>query len=221
MKWISARRFNQSAMRVGLINALAVGLLLASPAQAAAPGPDGNRGHLSRLLHNQKVIDHLGLTVEQASAAQSVSNAAVEHHRSDFDKALEAPERAERVPQVAQVFVLTDARAHEGLKTVLSPHQLQRLQQIQLYTLAMRAFTRADVAQQLELSAAQQQAFNDLTASAGAKLSGIQRSQTVSAADKSQQVRQVRAEALEQVQQQLSAAQWLQWELLSGAAFTQ
>lgn len=222
MKWTPPHRLTSSALRTWLGSCcIASALLCVLPAHAAAPGPDGNRGHLNRLVHNEKVIAHLQLTAEQASAAQKASNEAVEHHRTEFATAMQAPERAERVPKVAETFRLTDARAHTHLKTILSPLQLERFRQIEVQTLGLRAFQRADVVQALDLKAAQQEALRPLIERTGEQLSGIQRSKDLSADEKAQQARQVRQQAVAQVRQQLSGAQWLQWELLSGAEFVQ
>jgi len=193
--------------------------LLAQPAFSAEPGPDGNRGHMNRLLHNPNVIKHLGLSEPQAKAAQEASNAVVEHHRADFEAASTLASREEKVAHVARTFVSITAQTFDQLKDVLSPAQHQRLQQIEIQTFALRAFGRPSVVEYLQLSDAQRQALKAIASEAGEQTKANFQSKTLSSEQKSQQGKQIRDHALQKVRQQLSAEQWVKWELLTGARF--
>jgi len=204
--------------RIGACVALCTALFTQS-VWAAAPGPDGNRGHLNRLLHNPAVINHLGLSDRQAEAAQVASNTVVENHRAEFDAAAAYDTRDARVAHVARLFVTITEQTFAQLKDVLSPAQHQRLQQIELQTFALRAFARPAVASALGLTDAQQRALNTIAAEAGQQTQAIVQSQTLSATEKARQNQKIRESALQNVRQQLNAGQWVKWELLTGARF--
>jgi len=181
--------------------------LLAQPAWGAAPGPDGNRGHLNRLLHNPAVISHLGLSDSQAKAAQAASNAVVEKHRAGFEAAAAYDTREARVAHVARLFVTITEQTFAQLKDVLSPAQQQRLQ------------GRPAVADYLALTAAQQRALATIATDAGQQSQANVQSPERSPAEKSRQGQLIRETALQAVRQQLNAEQWVKWELLTGARF--
>ena len=195
-------------------------LLLALPAFSATPGPDGNRGHLNRLLHSQAVIDHLGLSDDQAKAAQAVSNKTVEDHRAAFEKALAPQTKGERVPQVARVFVSVTAETLARLQSVIDPHQVQRLKQIEIQTFGFRVFNRAEVADFLGLSSEQREKLKSIGEASGERLGAVHKSKTSNAAEKSKAAAEIRGAAMRDVRQQLTALQWVKWELLTGAAFS-
>jgi len=194
--------------------------LLAQPALGAAPGPDGNRGHMNRLLHNPAVINHLGLSSQQAKAAQDASNAVVESFRAAFEQASSLGTREEKVGHVARTFVSITERTFAQLKDILSPAQHQRLQQIEIQTFALRAFGRPAVVEYLQLTDAQQRALKAIASTAGEQSKANFQSKTLSATEKAQQGKKIRDTALQNVRQQLSAEQWIKWELLTGARFS-
>jgi len=204
--------------RIGACIALCAALFT-QPAWAAPPGPDGNRGHLNRVLHNSTVINHLGLSESQAEAAQATSNTVVENHRAEFDAAAAYATRDARVAHVARLFVTITEQTFAQLKDVLSPAQHQRLQQIELQTFALRAFARPSVVSALGLTDAQQRTLNTIAAEAGQQTQAVVQSQTLSAAEKARQNQKIRESALQNVRQQLNAGQWVKWELLTGARF--
>jgi len=194
--------------------------LLAQPALGAAPGPDGNRGHMNRLLHNPAVIQHLGLSSQQATAAQNASNAVVEHYRAAFEAASTLDTREAKVGHVARTFVSITAQTFDQIKDILSPAQHQRLQQIEIQTFALRAFGRPAVVEYLQLTDAQQDALKAIANTAGEQSKANFQSKTLSAAEKAQQGQKIRETALQNVRQELSAEQWIKWELLTGARFS-
>jgi|GEM_PF-1848882 len=198
---------------------LSVSAVFAQPVLAAEPGPDGNRGHMNRLLHNPTVITHLGLSEAQAKAAQEASNAVVEQHRADFEAASKLGSREEKVAHIARTFVSITGHTFDRLKAVLNPAQHQRLQQIEIQTFALRAFGRPGVVEYLQLSDAQQKALKAIASEAGEQTKANFQSKTLSSEQKSLQGKQIRDNALQKVRQQLSAEQWIKWELLVGARF--
>jgi len=204
--------------RIGACVALCAALFT-QPVWAAPPGPDGNRGHLNRLLHNPAVISHLGLSGSQAEAAQAASNAVVENHRAEFDAAAAYDTRDARVAHVARLFVTITEQTFAQLKDVLGPAQHQRLQQIELQTFALRAFGRPAVADYLELTATQQRTLATIATDAGQQTQANVQSPERSPAEKSRQGQIIRETALQAVRQQLNAEQWVKWELLIGARF--
>lgn len=135
--------------------ALVASVLFVQPAAAAPPGPDGNRGHLNRLLHNPAVIAHLGLTAEQARSAQAASNAVIESHRAAFETALKPGTKPERVALVKDLFIAINEETFGRPAAVVSLPQHQRLKQIEIQTFGLRALGRPAVIQYLELTPAQ------------------------------------------------------------------
>jgi len=191
---------------------------LAQPAEGK-PGPDGNRGHVSKLLENPRVIAHLGLTDAQLKAAHAASNAVLERHRADFDRALDPATRTGRGAAVP-VFVAVELQTLDALADVLSQAQLARLRQIELQSFSpLRAFGRAVVAEHLGLSDAQKSALQSIRDDASAKTRANLQSKTLSREEKNASNQQVNDAAVQTFRQRLSAEQWLRWELLTGARF--
>ena len=201
--------------------ALASSVLFAQLAVAAAPGPDGNRGHLNRLLHNPAVIAHLGLTPEQARSAQSISNAVIESHRSAFETALKPGTKRERVPLVKDLFITINEETFGKLAAVVSQPQQQRLKQIEIQTFGLRALGRPAVIQYLELTSAQSDQLGKVGDAMGDRISGIHKASDMSAAAKKEATGRIRQDALGEARQVLSPEQWVRWELLIGAEFRQ
>lgn len=215
----TSRKTRTARLSLGAIGLSLCMMLLADPALSAPPGPDGNRGHLNRLLHDPALIDHLGLTGEQAATAQKISNDVIENHRAAFDKALTSDNKAERVPLVARVFVSVNAETFDRLARVIDVHQRQRLEQIEIQTFGIRAFSRPAVIDHLGLTPSQRNELRSLGNRTGEQLSGLHRSSTLSAAEKSDSARRIRHDALREARQRLNAGQWVKWELLTGAEF--
>lgn len=198
---------------------LMAALLFSLPAISAQPGPDGNQGHLNRLLHNSTVVQHLGLSHEEAEAAQSVSNDVVEAHREDFEHALMPAEKSDRVPRVARVFVSVNQDTFRTLESVLSDDQRQRLKQIEIQTFGVRALTRPAIAQQLNLEPSQIARLRDISSDAGSQLSTLKQSSDISPSEKSVQAQTIRRAAINEARHLLTEEQWVTWELLTGAEF--
>ncbi|GAA5232538.1 hypothetical protein GCM10025795_08870 [Verticiella sediminum] len=127
--------------------------------------------------------------------------------------------KAERVPQVARVFVAVNAETFDRLKDVVSAAQHERLKQIEIQTFGVRAFGRPEVIDELGLTVSQQDALRLLGTDTGERLAGIQRSTSLTAAEKSRLAGEIRGSALRDARKHLSAEQWVKWELLTGAAF--
>jgi len=203
---------------------LCLGTVLAQSAfaqvpQEGKPGPDGNRGHVSKLLHNPKVIAHLGLSDAQIQAARDASNTVLERHRSDFERALDPKTRTGRGAAVP-VFVAVELNTLDALEGILSQAQLTRLRQIELQSFsALRALGRTVVADYLGLTDAQKQTLQTIRDDAGAKTRANFQSKTLSATEKSAANQDIQRVALQNMQQHLSAEQWVKWELLTGARF--
>lgn len=199
--------------------ALIAAALLAQPAVAAAPGPDGNRGHLNRLLHDKAVIAHLGLTDEQARAAQAASNAAVESHRAAFETALKPGTKAERVPLVKDLFITVNEDTFRRLEGVITPAQHQRLRQIEIHTFGVRAFGRPAVVEYLGLTPEQAARLNAVGDAMGEQIGGIHKASDMNAAAKAEATARIRRAALAEARQAIGPEQWVKWELLVGAEF--
>ncbi len=204
---MTSNRVYISRFRTAAAVLFASAVLLAQPVAAAPPGPDGNRGHLNRLLHDPAVVAYLGLTDEQARAAQAVSDAVIESHRAAFETALKPETKAERVPLVKDVFISVNAETFE------------RLEQIEMQTFGVRAFGRPAVVEYLDLTASQRERLDKIGNAMGDRLSGIHRSSDLSAAEKKEATGKIRLEAISQARQAVSAEQWVKWELLTGAEF--
>ncbi|BBK30792.1 hypothetical protein EDC65_1772 [Stella humosa] len=215
---MASHHVRMSKFRLGAI-ALFSAVLFAQTASAAAPGPDGNRGHLNRLLHNPTVIAHLGLTAEQARAAQGISNAVIESQRVEFETALKPATKAERVPLVKDLFIAVNADTFKRLESVISAAQNQRLRQIEIHTFGVRAFGRPAVIQYLELTPAQTERLSKVGDAMGDQLSGLHKSSAMSAAEKKEATGRIRTAALAEARQAMSPEQWVRWELLIGAEF--
>ena len=216
---MTSNRVYISRIRTAAAVLFASAVLLAQPAAAAPPGPDGNRGHLNRLLHDPAVVAYLGLTDEQASAAQAVSDAVIESHRAAFETALKPETKAERVPLVKDVFISVNAETFERLEKVVGVHRSERLEQIEVQTFGVRAFGRPAVVEYLDLTAAQRERLDKIGTAMGDRLSGIHRSSDLSAAEKKEATGKIRLEAMSQARQAISPEQWVRWELLTGAEF--
>jgi len=209
--------------RLLLAAALSLGAVLHQPALAqpaeGKPGPDGNRGHVSKLLANPRVTAHLGLSDAQLSAAQAASDAVLERHRADFDRALDPATRTGRGAAVP-VFVAVELQTLDALADILSAAQLTRLRQIELQSFSpLRALGRAVVADHLGMTDAQKTALQAIRDDASAKTRANFQSQTLSAAEKTAANQKVNDDAVLAFRQQLSAEQWVKWELLTGARF--
>lgn len=196
-------------------------VLLPQPSVSAPPGPDGNRGHLNRLLHNQAVIEYLGLTDQQAQSVQAVSNDVLEKHRAAFETALIPETKAERVSLVKQVFISVNKDTFDGLESVINASQHERLQQIEMQTFGIRAFDRPTVVEYLKLTPSQRKDLNTLAGSIGEKLSGIHRSSDLSPDEKKEAAGKIRRDGLQDARQFIGPDQWVKWELLIGAEFQQ
>ena len=210
-----------SRIHAGALAFLALLVLFGQSSVAAPPGPDGNRGHLNRLLHDHALIDHLGLTDDQARSAQAVSNDVVENHRAAFEKALKPETKAERVPLVKEVFISVNEDTFERLKNVISADQHQRLMQIEMQTFGIRAFGRPSVIEYLGLTSSQSDSLNKLGNSMGDKLSSIHSSSSLSSVEKEEATSRIRHAALQEARQYVEPEQWVKWELLTGAGFDQ
>jgi hypothetical protein len=215
---MTATQLNNPGSLIVAVIVLLVGTA-SLPAYSAAPGPDGNRGHLNRLLHNEKVMDHLGLTEKQSSKAQAISDEVVENHRAAFENALQPETMAERVPLVARVFRSVNADTFERLEDVLSEAQHKRLKQIEIQTFGVRAFGRPSVIEYLDITPPQQQDLNAVGDEMGRQLSGLHQSSTLSDDEKQRQGLKIRLTALQEAREVLGATQWVRWELLTGAEF--
>jgi len=209
-----------NAIRIGQPIVLMIALLCSLPALSAPPGPDGNRGHLNRLVHNPVVTEHLGLTAEQAEASQQASNAAVEAHRADFVEALAPATKKERVPLVAKVFVSVNRATFERLEDIISDAQLKRLEQIEIQTFGVRALARPATVEQLGLEPSQVKEMRSIGNNAGKQLSALHQSEDLDRAEKKDKARGIQRQAMDDVRQALSAEQWVKWELLTGAPFS-
>lgn len=205
----------QTAKPLFLITAF----LCSSMAMSAQPGPDGNRGHLNRLLHNPAVIEHLGLTAGQAASAKRLSNETVEAHRADFERALAPDTKSERVPLVAKVFVSVNKETFGALKGVLSDAQLARLKQIEIQTFGIRSLARPATVRSLDMDPSQVDVIRDIANKAGSKLSNLHRSGNLSAAEKASRANAIQETAFANARQFLTQEQWVRWELLVGADF--
>lgn len=198
---------------------LVAALLGSSVAMAAQPGPDGNRGHLNRLLHDPLLMQHLGLSSAQAEKARQLSNQVVESHRMDFERSLRPDTKAERVPLVARVFASVNRDTFTALEDVLSAAQLERLRQIEIQTFGIRALVRPSTIEELELDPSQEKALRDIGNRAGSQLSQLHRSQNMEPADRARQAREIQQAAMGIAREFLTEEQWLRWELLVGAEF--
>ncbi|WP_404473598.1 hypothetical protein LG301_03840 [Vreelandella venusta] len=198
---------------------LMAALLFSLPAMSAQPGPDGNQGHLNRLLHNPVVVQHLGLSGDEADAAQAVSNEVVEAHREDFEQALAPATKSDRVPLVAQVFVSVNEDTFAALESILSDEQRQRLKQIEIQTFGVRALTRPAIAQQLNLEPSQITGLRDISSDAGSQLSTLKQSMDLTSSEKNVQAQTIRLAAMREARHLLTEEQWVSWELLTGADF--
>lgn len=193
-------------------------LLASSLAYSHEPSPDGNRGHLNRLLKNPLVEEHLDLSPDQAVVIRRISDEVLQDHREAFTQAMAAGTKAERVSLVAKVFLATNAQTFARMSEVLSEHQLHRLEQIEVQTMGVRAFQRPSVVESLSLSSTQLSELKALGDSNGAQLSALHRSPSETSSN-AEKARELRKAALAEARKLLRAEQWVKWELLTGAYF--
>lgn len=204
-----------------LINAIIFFMLfIPSFAFSSGPGPDGNKGHLNRLLHNSNVISYLSLSEEQATTAQAISNEIIESRRIDFEIAMSIEERSDRAHNISFIFIDTDKLTFEKLSEVLSKEQYSRLKQIDVQTFGVRSFRRPDVIDYLMLTDDQKTSILDIANQAGRQLAEISRSQQLSTDEKSIMLNSVRLNALESAKLILDQYQIIKWDLLTGSYFS-
>jgi len=197
-----------------------LGVILLGPwAVAAPPGPDGNRGHLYRLLNNPQVHAYLGLSAEQAAAAGQASARVVEDHREAFARALAPETKAERVPLVARVFVSVTDATFGALASVMAPHQLARLRQIEVQTFGLRSLGRPAVIEHLGLTPAQQARFRLHAEEAGEIMKQMVQDRTLNAAERQARGAAVQRRNQEVIAEVLAVEQRVKWDLLVGAPF--
>lgn len=199
---------------------IALALAVLQPAFPAAPGPDGNRGHLYRLLHNTTVLEHLDFSVQQKKRAQEIVAGVVEQHREAFEVAMRPPTKAERVPLVRKVFLSITADVFRQLKDILEEAQFRRLKQIELQLFGLRGFQRPEIIAALQMTPEQAQAVQVVANEAGKQLSMLHRHEAPLAEGEKRVTRaSIKAEGLAQVRELLTPLQWIRWELLVGARF--
>lgn len=194
-------------------------LLLGQVAVAAPPGPDGNRGHLYRLLNNPQVHTYLGLSAEQAAAAGQASARVVEDHREAFAHALAPETKAERVPLVARVFVSVTDATFKASEAMMSPYQLARLRQIEVQTFGLRSLGRPAVVEHLGLTPDQQARFRLHAEEAGEIMKQLVQNRTLSAAERQARSAAVQRRNQEVIAEVLTIEQRVKWDLLVGASF--
>lgn len=200
-----------------LVGLMILGTLVSSSVMAEEkPGPDGNRGNLSRVLHNPAVQRELGLSEKQIVSAQAASLAVLEKHREDFVTALESDDKRD---EIRKVFLAVTNETFDALESILTPAQLARLKQIELQFFGARAFARPNVEQELCLTAEQKKAFDEVGNRFGLQMRSIATDSALSSEEKAKKRSATSKQLAEEVNELLTAEQQAAWEKLRGPLF--
>jgi hypothetical protein len=111
-------------------------------------------GGIGMLLNNESVQKELKLDSDQVAKAKEAVRKVAEEHQGDFAKLRDlSPE--ERRAKAQEVMESTSADMVKAISEILNKNQMARLKQIDLQRAGAAAFTRADVADALKLTADQ------------------------------------------------------------------
>jgi hypothetical protein len=145
-----------------------VGLVLFLPnpsgAQQIALGPDsgvaGYRG-VDSLLLMESVQKELRLNPEQLQRVKEIAREARQQKRGDFDRLVRQNlTQDERRNHVLELMRQVSRDTSERVREVLKPEQFQRLRQIELQEMGLRAFSDPEVVRSLRLTEEQRQRLN-------------------------------------------------------------
>jgi Spy/CpxP family protein refolding chaperone len=222
----------RSLSRAMLVCGLA--LLLAIPASAQQQRQRGGRGgrggfggmDLARLISNESVQKELKLSSDQVQKATAAAQDVREKHPVDR-QALQDLSPEERREKMAAQSKIIDADTAKALAGILTPDQIKRLKQIELYNRGVNAFTEADVQKALNLTSEQKDKIKTIAADAQEEMRNLfprgQRGQGGQGggnfAEMQKKMAEFRKSTMEKVVAVLNNDQKAKWHEMVGAPF--
>jgi Spy/CpxP family protein refolding chaperone len=194
--------------------ALALGLILASPALAQQRGFRGGFGGAGFLVANESVQKELKLNDDQIAKIRDLNQSVRDKYSSDFQnfQGLSQDERRELMEKIG-----TETR--KGLADILKPEQQKRLDQIQLQQQGVEAFASPDLQSKLNLTSEQKEKIQAIAEDARQQLADARPQPGGDFQEALTKIRSIRKDALTKATALLSADQKKSWEELTGAPF--
>ncbi|WP_010588107.1 hypothetical protein [Schlesneria paludicola] len=160
---------------IGILCAMAV-LAFAGMADAQGPGGrggrggPGGRGGLISLASNEAVQKDLALSSDAAAKVKELADEFRESlgNMGNF-RDMSQDERAKAFEKMQEAGKAATEKLLPKLKTILTPEQFTRLQQIHWQTLGTAAFTDAEVVKALTITSAQQDQIKSVNSDFDAK----------------------------------------------------
>lgn len=118
----------------------------------------GGVGSPLGLLRNASVQEHLKLTDEQKTQIQGAFDDLNEQRRQLYEELRDVPaeQRAQKTAEIQKLVQQLTDETSQAMRSVLTPEQARRLEQILLQQQGLRALSDAKIAEQLKLTEDQQ-----------------------------------------------------------------
>jgi Spy/CpxP family protein refolding chaperone len=193
--------------------ALALGLIVASPALAQQRGFRGGFG-VGMLLMNEGVQKELKLDDDQTSKIRDLNQSVRDKYSSDFQnfQSLSQDERRELMEKM-------NAETRKGLADILKPEQQKRLDQIQLQQQGVEAFASPEVQSKLNLTSEQKDKIRAIAEDARQQMADARPQPGGDFQEAMTKIRGIRRDAMTKAAALLTADQKKSWEDLTGAPF--